>query len=78
MSFPSPTWGLVGPFLPASGNQASALPFLSRAPPPACRVGPGVGLVVPSLYHTPALYISGSQEESGVAFLLWVVASPLT
>lgn len=64
--FLQPQGGAAGPFLPASGNQAGALLFLSRAPLPP-RSDPGVGLLVPLTFpilHTSTLYIFGSQEES--------------
>lgn len=68
MNFPRPTWRSLGlSFLPASGNQTGALPFLSRAPPPD--VGPEAGLLVPLAFpipHTSTLCIFGSQEESRV------------
>lgn len=60
--------GAARPFLPASGNRAGALPFLSRAPPPEAVVQ-GVGLLVPLAFpilHTSTLYIFGTQEESRV------------
>lgn len=65
--FPQLQVGAGRPFPPClwEPGWCPALP----AQGPCCCVGPGVGLLVPSAFpisHTSTLYISGSQEESGV------------